>query len=373
MADGNSNSREIAEANAGLRAVAGNVRLGANGLAASNLAELMDFAQLMAKAGPMVGKTFRGNPGACLGIAMQAMQWNMNPFAVSQKAYTTGDNIGYEGQLVIAVINAHAPVKERLRPSYSGEGAKRRCIISATIKGETEPCVYESPEAGQITVKNSPLWKTDQDQQLFYYSARMWARRYCPEVIMGVYDVDELAPVETTVVENTYAEQDSFIKGAEKDALVEDWNARMRAATDLDDIDNIMAEAAEKKSRLSQNTWDGLEHVAEQESERIKAGVAPRAPAPSPFEELKAEGLAVIGIKNEAERLAAHGKWLSRVNAKANQALCSPQEREELKTLKKTIKQEIDSAANALAMEEGAPVRDGSIVGGAGAPSLIGE
>lgn len=360
MADGNSHSREVAESNAGLRALAGSVKLGANGLAATNLAELMDFAQLMAKAGPMVGKTFRGNPGACLGIAMQAMQWNMNPFAVSQKAYTTGDNIGYEGQLVIAVINAHAPIKERLRPSYSGEGAKRRCTISATIKGETEPCVYESPEVGQIAVKNSPLWKTDQDQQLFYYSSRMWARRYCPEVIMGVYDVDELAAVETTVVENSYAEDDSFIRGAEKDALVEDWNARLRACEDLDDIDNIMAEAAEKKSRLSRNTWDGLEHVAAEESERIKAGVAPKPPAPSPFEELKAQGLAVIGIENEAERLAAHGKWLSRVNARSLIALMSVSERDEIKTLKKTIKGELEQ--NVAGAGPGSPATEGAPV-----------
>lgn len=360
MADGNSNSREIAESNAGLRSIAGNVKLGANGLAATNLAELMDFAHLMAKAGPMVGKTFRGNPGACLGIAMQAMQWNMNPFAVSQKAYTTGDNIGYEGQLVIAVINAHAPIKERLRPSYSGEGAKRRCTVSATIKGETEPCVYESPEIGSIPTKNSPLWKSDPDQQLFYYSSRMWARRYCPEVIMGVYDVDELAAVETTVVENAYAEDDSFIRGAEKDALVEDWNARLRACEDLDDIDNIMAEAAEKKSRLSRNTWDGLEHVAAEESERIKAGVAPKPPAPSPFEELKAQGLAVIGIENEAERLAAHGKWLSRVNARSLIALMSVSERDEIKTLKKTIKGELEQ--NVAGAGPGSPATEGAPV-----------
>jgi hypothetical protein len=207
--------------NAGLRALAGNVKIGSNGLAPVNLAELMDFAQLMAKAGPMVGKTFRDNPGACLGIAMQAMQWGMNPFAVSQKAYTTGDNIGYEGQLVIAVINAHAPIVARLKPTYSGEGATRKCTISATLKGETEPAIYESPEVGEITVKNSPLWKSDPDQQLFYYSSRMWARRYCPEVIMGVYDIDELAAAEPMTVASNVPLVDEYDQRPRKEIATE--------------------------------------------------------------------------------------------------------------------------------------------------------
>jgi hypothetical protein len=41
-------------------------------------------------------------------------------------------------------------------------------------------------------VKNSPLWKGDVDQQLFYYSVRAFARRHFPDVMMGIYTVDEL-------------------------------------------------------------------------------------------------------------------------------------------------------------------------------------
>lgn len=52
-----------------------------------------------------------------------------------------------------------------------------------------------SPPLGQITVKNSPLWKTDPDQQLAYYTGRSWARRYAPEMLLGIYDVDELEGV----------------------------------------------------------------------------------------------------------------------------------------------------------------------------------
>lgn len=188
-----------AEAGGGLRALAEQVRIGEGGMAPATLADVMTFARAMASSGPMVGKAFRGNVGACMGIALQAFQWKLSPFAVSQKAYVANDSIAYEAQLVMAVINAHAPVKERLKPRYEGEGAKRRCILAPTIKGESEPSIYESPEVGQITTKNSPLWKTDLDQQLYYYSARAWSRRYCPDILLGVYTPDELEPQSMSV------------------------------------------------------------------------------------------------------------------------------------------------------------------------------
>lgn len=201
-------------------------------------------------------------------------------------------------------------------------------------------------------------------QRMLQMRARAWAvRDACADMLRGIQMTEEAQDVEVIANEpvNSYAEDDSFIRGAEKDALVEDWNARLRACEDLDDIDNIMAEAAEKKTRLSRNTWDGLEHVAQQESERIKAGIAPKPPAPSPFEELKAQGLAVFTIEDEAQRLVAHGKWLSRVNAKSIIALCSPSEREEIKTLKKTIKSELGQ--NSAGLDGSVPAESGASMG----------
>jgi hypothetical protein len=51
---------------------------------------------------------------------------------------------------------------------------------------------YTSPPRGRITPQNSPLWKTDPDQQQFYYSARALCRRHFPDVLLGIYARDEL-------------------------------------------------------------------------------------------------------------------------------------------------------------------------------------
>lgn len=44
----------------------------------------------------------------------------------------------------------------------------------------------------QARTRNSTLWADDPKQQLAYLSVKRWARLYTPDVIMGVYSVDEL-------------------------------------------------------------------------------------------------------------------------------------------------------------------------------------
>lgn len=116
----------------------------------------------------------------------------MSPFSVANKSYSVNDRLAYESQLIHAVVEARAPLKQRLRKKYAGEGEKRRCTVIGHFKGEVEPIEYESPEFGRITPKNSPLWKSDPDQQLWYYSVRAWARANCPDVLLGIYSADEL-------------------------------------------------------------------------------------------------------------------------------------------------------------------------------------
>ena len=164
-----------------------------------NLNQQIEFAKVMSQGGAMIGKPFRNNPGACLGICNQAWQWGMNPFSVSQKSYLVNEIIAFEAQLVHAVVLKLAPLAKRPRFTYEGENDQRRCTVTFWVKGEDEPLTYTSPPFGKITPKNSPLWKTDPDQQQSYYTIRAGARRYFPEVLMGVLDYEEA--VEITRIE----------------------------------------------------------------------------------------------------------------------------------------------------------------------------
>lgn len=180
------------------RTAAGAIMVSDNvgGILFSNMSEVLEFAKLMSVAKNAVPQHLRGEPGTCLAVCIQALEWRMSPFAVANKSYEVNGRVAYESQLIHAVVEARAPLKQRLRKKYSGEGNERRCTVIGHFKNEAEPVEYESPEIGKITPKNSPLWKTDPDQQLWYYSVRAFARGYCPDVLLGIYAEDELRDAE---------------------------------------------------------------------------------------------------------------------------------------------------------------------------------
>jgi RecT family len=183
---------KIDRAKAGAVAVSDSV----GGIMFQNMAEVMEFSKLLSLAGTAVPKHLRGNPGGCLAVTIQALEWHMSPVAVANKSYEVGDRIAYESQLIHGVIEARAPLKQRLRGEWKGEGAGRFIIVTGHLRGEVDPLIYESPPIEKIKVKNSPLWVADPDQQLWYYGTRAWARRYCPDVLLGIYSEEELRELE---------------------------------------------------------------------------------------------------------------------------------------------------------------------------------
>lgn len=166
---------------------------GGNRIRPQNLGEVVKFAEVMARAGKMLPQHLQNDVGACMAIALHALEWQMNPFAVASKSYFVNNRVAFEAQLIAAVVNTRSGIEGRLRYEYEGslEDGSLFCRVIGILDG-TE-CVYETPPIGSITVKNSPLWKSDPKQQLGYFGARAWARRHCPEVILGVYDRDEAA------------------------------------------------------------------------------------------------------------------------------------------------------------------------------------
>lgn len=159
-------------------------------------------AEIMAASRMTVPKHLQGNVGDCMAIIMQAAQWQMNPYAVAQKTHMVNNVLGYEAQLVNAVITSRAPVKERLHFEWYGDWSKVNgkddkssnlgVRVSATLRGENEPRVLDISMAQVGSVRNSPLWSADPRQQIAYLATKRWARLYCPDVILGVYTPDEV-------------------------------------------------------------------------------------------------------------------------------------------------------------------------------------
>lgn len=165
------------------------------GLSFRDMGQVLEFSKLMAVSRQAIPKHLRSEPGACMAITLQALNWRMDPFAVANKSYMVNDRIAYEAQLIHAVIEQRAPIKGRIKGRVEGKDATRRWLLTATTT-EGDTIEYEGPEIGKITTKNSPLWKADPDQQLWYYSVRAMCRRHFPDVILGVYEKEEIEQAE---------------------------------------------------------------------------------------------------------------------------------------------------------------------------------
>lgn len=188
---------------------------------------VMRMAEIMASGVATIPKHLQKNQADCTAIVMQSMQWGMNPFAVAQKTHITqGGTLGYEAQLVNAVIMANGPLAEH--PSYEFIGDWDRILgrvkeMQSEGKGkyyvkDWQPadesglgviCHYTiiglEPRSLKLMLKQcwprfSTQWATDPQQQICYAVIKKIARREFPGVILGVYTLDELEDYEEKVI-----------------------------------------------------------------------------------------------------------------------------------------------------------------------------
>ena len=173
----------------------------------AKFAKMDALAEMMSKGVATVPKEMR-NKADCFAICMQSMQWGMNPFVVVQKSHLVNGKIGYEAQLINAVIVNSGAINGR--PDYEfignwdavegklpggwnpadekGVGVKVTCEMK-TGEVRSWTCLMSS-----CKVRNSPNWKTKPRLQCSYQALKEWCRMYSPDVILGVYSNDELAP-----------------------------------------------------------------------------------------------------------------------------------------------------------------------------------
>jgi hypothetical protein len=239
-----------------------------------------------------------------MAVAMQAAQWQMNPFAVAQKTHLINGVLGYEAQLVNAVISRSGVLASRFEYEWYGpwekvvgkfhirKGDKGEyrvpgwtladeagigIIISATLKGEDKPRELDLLLA-QARTRNSTLWADDPRQQLAYLAVKRWARLFCPDVILGVYTPDELDdrreerevnPVPAQHVsladisgDNVTTTQTAQESAQNIDALADDFRDRIEAAQDVDSAKALRADIETVKATLGSALFTELKNKA---------------------------------------------------------------------------------------------------------------
>jgi hypothetical protein len=236
------------------------------------LQAMQTMAQAMSEAVIAVPVHFRGKPGDCLAMVMQAAQWQMNPFAVAQKTHVVNGALGYEAQLVNAVIQTSGAITGRFHYEYRGEGLSIECRVGAVIRGEQEITWGEWLAAATVQVKNSPLWKTNPKQQLGYLQVKNWARAYTPGAILGVYSEDELAahPLERDITPPT-PKAPEFYSQADFDTNFPAWCKAIQSGKRTPD--EIIAMVSSKaKAVLTEPQKDAIRDCQIEDAEVIEGG-----------------------------------------------------------------------------------------------------
>lgn len=274
----------------------------------------------------------RDKPADCFAICLQAMQWGMNPFAVAQKTHLVKGTLGYEAQLVNAVIVNSGVIKGRFSYEFFGPWEK---VIGKTRAIQTEKdgkkSYYRVPdwtpadESGcgitvsavlpsgevkerklmlsQVQTRNSTLWAEDPQQQMAYVGVKRWSRLYTPDVIMGVYTVDELeerdlnpldddakdsmqkakekaeaarqaartAGKENNIVdvEPVVEEQESFKEPDEVADLLQDYKQRMTTAGTRQELADIIKDIAALGTRMSDEQKETMNALYKENIKRL--------------------------------------------------------------------------------------------------------
>lgn len=273
------------------------------------LGQLQAFAGLMAQSAVTVPAHLAGKPADCMAIVMQAMQWGMNPYAVAQKTHLVNGILGYEAQLVNAVIASSNAIQGRFHYRYGGEW--ERCTttkevtrektgkngkytvterirgwededeiglfiqVGAILRGENEITWGEPVYFSGVVTRNSPLWVSNPKQQIAYLGVKYWARLYCPEVILGVYSADETEPKPEREINPAPAQRVSLKEiASDKPAttsqesptdingLADDFRSRIDAVQDVDAAKAIRSDVESAKVTLGNAIYTELKNKA---------------------------------------------------------------------------------------------------------------
>lgn len=197
-------------------------------------------AARLSKAAGITPKHLVGQPEACFAVVSRAITWRLDPFAVAMATYQTpGGQIGFEGKLVLAILESsgrlaggvrfehygdwsHVQGRFQIResqkengkstkyavPTWSDDDARagrpssdvyplaQSCgvRVSARLHGE-QTARHLDFDLIQAQPRNSTLWATDPKTQICYTAARRFANAVMPALMMGVpFDPLDNAP-----------------------------------------------------------------------------------------------------------------------------------------------------------------------------------
>lgn len=157
----------------------------------------------------------------CLMVINQAERWGIDPFACAAETYVIGGKLGYQGKLIAGIINTRSNVVGGLKSIFNNGknddlaiavyGALRAIpreefketvlpLLQRLVQDDDKTTLAELDALDVLAVRlavgqartDNKMWKNDPEQKLVYSASIRWARRYRPEIILGVKIDDDI-------------------------------------------------------------------------------------------------------------------------------------------------------------------------------------
>ena len=159
------------------------------GLVPNSFEQAIQLANIMATS-KLVPLALQKSPGDCLMVIEQAMRWSMSCFAVAQEVSVIQGKMMFSGKIIAAALHS-APglLVGRLEYQFTGTGADLQVEAIGHLRGEDAPRTITVRLADART--SNSHWSKSPEQMLSYHAARVWARRFTPEIILGVFSPEE--------------------------------------------------------------------------------------------------------------------------------------------------------------------------------------
>jgi hypothetical protein len=134
------------------------------------------------------------------------------------------------------------------------------------------------------------MWTTQLDQQLAYHGARVWARRYAPEVMLGVYAPEEMEPAPQQAYSGPTIEAVAVAEAPQPtkrgaSAILASFAAVVTAQDYYDVLDNDGERIAWLKANKP-DVWQHVEGARKAAAERMEETPVTEAPAAAQDDEV---------------------------------------------------------------------------------------
>lgn len=154
----------------------------------------------------IVPKDYQGERGIgnCMIALEMANRLKTSPLMVMQNLYVVNGRPAWSSQYIIAMINNSKKYKTEIQFDLKGEDDTLECTAyvvdysDRTVKGPTITMAMAKAEGW--FGKNMSKWQTMPEVMIRYRAASFFGRLNCPDMIMGLYSVEEAKDMDAEFV-----------------------------------------------------------------------------------------------------------------------------------------------------------------------------